>query len=244
MPELSAIDRLLREGLKDACGLARDNRGIAIALNKIRADGSAEALSNIDIKVEDLIFGYFNDDMPYIGAVAEEGLNFDPTPVEGVEWRLVLDPIDGSKYYLRDDGMNVCIMASLLRNRTVVATYIVDIATQEVIGFGPSSPDVFLWHDISFKRWRNLSEQTWPTALAAAKVIRRHEPPAHEDPWASLGQRRGRGIMVLCVRGLMTRGSWWNSNLRLRSKQSLAHSRTLLFTARCCPNCSRLLLPA
>ncbi len=179
------IDSLLRGGLSDGCDLARDNRGVAVALDKLRADGSAEALSNIDIAVEQLILDYF-DDMPQLGVIAEEKLSRDCTPIDGVEWRLVLDPIDGSKYYLRDDGMNVCIMASLLRNRTVVASYVVNIATREVIGFGPKHPDVFLWYDTDFDRSRNLSEQTWPTALVDAKVIMRYEPLAHGDTWAPL----------------------------------------------------------
>jgi fructose-1,6-bisphosphatase/inositol monophosphatase family enzyme len=79
---------------------------------------------------------------PGYGVVAEEDDLSLPCEIEGEDLFFTVDPLDGTKAFMRRQSHAVGTMISLVRKGTVVSAYVGDVMTQEIYGFRPGSERV------------------------------------------------------------------------------------------------------
>ncbi|HSI20401.1 MAG TPA: inositol monophosphatase family protein [Verrucomicrobiae bacterium] len=79
---------------------------------------------------------------PTFGIVAEEDDLKVACQVPGENTFFTVDPLDGTKAYIRRQSHAIGTMLSLVRNGKVIAAYVGDVMTQEIYGFRPGSDSV------------------------------------------------------------------------------------------------------
>jgi len=168
--DLIAVDEAMLHGVCSAFWAIRKVRYDATKLTKILSDGRPSVYSIGDTEAEK---EFMEDlaDFPWLGVLAEEaGQIRRCTRQDGHDVYVVLDSLDGSENYLCDDGLPVTVMAALVCDGKIVASYVVDTNSFNIVGYGVQSPDVFLWRegDLSAPA-SNLSAKPRAAILAESK---------------------------------------------------------------------------
>lgn len=76
---------------------------------------------------------------PSIGIVAEEG----DVRVGDAEVFFTVDPLDGTKAFVRKQSHGIGTMLALAAGGEVIAAYVGDVMTQEIFGYRPESPNAY-----------------------------------------------------------------------------------------------------
>jgi fructose-1,6-bisphosphatase/inositol monophosphatase family enzyme len=137
------IGIVLRDLVQRAIRIARKHRS-EFEVHTKGAYGSFadddDFFTNADTECQAMYVKLLQECFPSIGIIGEEGgLSID-TKVPGTYF--TLDPIDGTKAFIRRQSHGIGTMVALVHNHEVISAYIGDMNTGEVFGYRPQSQNV------------------------------------------------------------------------------------------------------
>ena len=110
---------------------------------------------------------------PGYGVIAEEDNHRISCSLPGANFCITVDPLDGTKAFMRRQSYGVGTMVSLLRDEEIISAYVGDVMTRELYGFRPQSNNV---HRISqYNIGRKL--QIDPDRPLSNQVLLVSDPP-------------------------------------------------------------------
>lgn len=137
-----AVGRILKEAVRRACVAIRNERDTFEAQSKQHYSGTMEdVVTSADLKAQEIYARTFRECFPDCGVIAEErGLIIEPK--NGCTAYFTVDPLDGTKAYVRRQSHGISTMVALVDCGRVIAAYIGDVNAEEVYGFRPDSDSV------------------------------------------------------------------------------------------------------
>lgn len=132
-----------------------------------------DVFTTADTNAQAIFEGLIRESLPGVGLIGEEGLSV-PCTLEGVDAYITIDPLDGTKAFVRRQSHGVGTMVALVVDGEVVSAWVGDINTLEMFGYRPGGTKV---HRISgFETAQNLSEVERATDPADCYVLLRDMP--------------------------------------------------------------------
>lgn len=105
-------------------------------------------VTNADQEAQRMYVRHIRECFPGFGIVAEEDGLAMPCAITGENLWFTVDPLDGTKAYVRRQSHGVGTMISLVRDGEIVAAYVGDALTREIYGYCPDSEDVLRISDL------------------------------------------------------------------------------------------------
>lgn len=141
-------------------------------------------VTSADRAAQKLYLKTIKECFPGYGIVAEEDNLSVPCTIDGEDMYFTVDPLDGTKAFIRRQSHGIGTMIALVRNGVVIAAAVGDIMTEEIYYFRPDSEQV-----------HRLSEYNVAETLAIyqARPLKSQYLLLREDPQTlSLGARHAR----------------------------------------------------
>jgi len=131
---------VMKEAVRRAIVAIRSERFIFESQVKQGYSGNLDDMvTSADHKAQQIYVRMLTECFPDWGIVAEEeGLRV-PCSLPGEELFFTVDPLDGTKAYVRKQSHGIATMISLVRGARVIAAYVGDVMTQEIYGYRPGS---------------------------------------------------------------------------------------------------------
>lgn len=102
-----------------------------------------DVVTTADRDAQSIYMKVLRECFPDIGVVAEEGDVNVGCRIPGAVVFFTVDPLDGTKAFVRKQSHGIGTMLSLVADGEVIAAYVGDVMTQEVFGYRPDSPNVY-----------------------------------------------------------------------------------------------------
>ncbi len=135
-----AVGFILRSLMRKAIEIIRAERFVLEVEGKMGYSGKMDdVVSSGDKKAQKLYEHYLRECLPLLGNVGEENDLKTRCRVKGNNIWISIDPVDGTKAYVRMQSFGVATMIALVVNSKVVSAYIGDTNTGEMYGFRPGS---------------------------------------------------------------------------------------------------------
>lgn len=136
------VGRVMKEAVRRATVAIRNERLVFEAHVKESYGGTMDdVFTSADRKAQDVYLRTIRECFPSCGVVAEEdALTIAPT--DGCNAFFSVDPLDGTKAFVRRQSHGVGTMVALVIGTDVVSAYVGDINTEEVYGYRPGSSSV------------------------------------------------------------------------------------------------------
>lgn len=133
----------LKELVRRAIVTIRNERLVFEATTKAGYSGTMDdVFTSADTKAQEIYLRGFRESFPFCGIIAEEqGLTIPPRL--GCDITFTVDPLDGTKAYVRRQSHGVGTMVSMLKGNDIIGAYIGDVNTDELYGFRPGSNSVW-----------------------------------------------------------------------------------------------------
>jgi fructose-1,6-bisphosphatase/inositol monophosphatase family enzyme len=106
-----------------------------------RTGGMTDVYTDADTAAQALCVKLLSESFPGVGIIAEEGFSV-PCTIPGCDAYFTLDPLDGTKAWVRRQSHGIGTMISLVVDGEVVAAYVGDVNTSEIYGYRPGSRKV------------------------------------------------------------------------------------------------------
>lgn len=134
---------VMKEVVRRAITVIRAERFVFEAKAKTGYGGNLDDMvTSADRKAQEVYVGMLKECFPLCGIIAEEkGLKV-PCRIPGANLLFTVDPLDGTKAYVRKQSHGIGTMISLVSDGNVIAAYVGDVMTQEIYGFRPGSKKV------------------------------------------------------------------------------------------------------
>jgi fructose-1,6-bisphosphatase/inositol monophosphatase family enzyme len=170
------IGIVLKELVRRAIVTIRNERTVFDVTQKAGYDGAmTDVFTSADRKAQEVYLRSLRECFPHYGIVAEED-ELTIAPQDGAGY-FTVDPLDGTKAFIRRQSHGVGTMIALVEQGKVVSAYIGDINTQEIYGFRPDSRRV---HRITeFETAEELSHHDRP--LAEQYILMRDPERAYSE---------------------------------------------------------------
>lgn len=157
-------------------------RGTFEVILKDDYDGNKEAdlTTTADLAAQEIYIKLLSEAFPHYGKIGEEkGLRVKCT-FEGREIIITVDPLDGTRNYVRGEPFGVATMVTVSIDGEVVAVYVGDINTGDMYCYRPCSPNVWRLRTSGgvFSKV-NLATLERTKTLAEGRVLLREEREAH-----------------------------------------------------------------
>lgn len=134
-------------------------------------------LTSADSAAQEVYLSCIKEWFPDYGIIAEED-NLSIPPKEGCKFFFTIDPLDGTKAFIRKQSQAISTMISLIYKDQVIAVAIGDIMTGEIYYFRPESDRVHRIHSLFDKAEELLpvleENDLSRTYLLAREDIRTH----------------------------------------------------------------------
>lgn len=172
-----AVGRILKEAVRRASATISNQRTQFEAQTKVGYAGNMDdVFTSADTSAQEVYLRTFRECFPACGVIAEENtLTISATPP--VSAYFTVDPLDGTKAFVRRQSHGVATMVAMVVDGTIAAAFIGDINTDEVYGYRPGSEHV---HRITrldtFERLAPAPSKAKPLAQATALL----RDPAHD----------------------------------------------------------------
>ncbi len=136
------VGRVLKEAVRRATVAIRSERAAFETHAKMSYGGTMDdVFTSADKKAQEIYLRTFRECFPACGVIAEEDvLRIEAQP--GCDAYFTVDPLDGTKAYIRRQSHGVGTMVALVERGVVTSAYIGDINTEEVYGYRPGSERV------------------------------------------------------------------------------------------------------
>lgn len=142
------VGRVVKETVRRAMVIAKLERTVFEAHTKMGYDGKMkDVFTSADTKAQAIYLRTFAECFPNAGVIGEEA-NLRIVPKNGCRAYFTVDPIDGTRAYIRRQSHGIGTMIALVLDGTVISAYIGDIMANEVIGFRPDSDHVYRISDL------------------------------------------------------------------------------------------------
>lgn len=156
----------LKELVRRAIIIARRQRTSFEINNKLGYGGTMDdVFTTADTLAQESYVKLLTECYPDIGIIGEE----DSLVIEGnsgLRRYFTIDPIDGTKAYIRRQSHGIGSMIALVTNETVESAYIGDINSQEIFGYRPGSHSAWRITDWeTYERLENNPPSTEPDKL-------------------------------------------------------------------------------
>src|SRR4051794_37752437 len=144
---------VMKETVRRAISAIRARRFLFEARAKADHRGNlSDVVTNADHDAQAIYLKLLRECFPEIAIIAEE--DEEAVTGGGPETYFTVDPLDGTKAFVRRQSHGIGTMIALVDRSSVIAAFVGDVMTQEVFGFRPGSPHV---HRISeFDRGERL----------------------------------------------------------------------------------------
>lgn len=134
------IGRVLKETVRRAIVAIRNERLIFEASSKAGHTGNMDdVFTSADSKAQEIYLRAFRECFPGYGFLGEEDLLVIDPLKEFSELYFTVDPLDGTKAYIRRQSHGVATMVALVNCGEVISAYVGDVNTEEVYGYRPDS---------------------------------------------------------------------------------------------------------
>ena len=215
----------LKELVRRAIVTIRNERLIFEATTKESYSGTMDdVFTSADTKAQEIYLRGFRESFPFCGIIAEEqGLTIPPR--FGCDVTFTVDPLDGTKAFVRRQSHGVGTMIAMLQGTDIIAAFVGDVNTDELYCFRPGSPSV--WRISRLDSFEKLEYKGGDKLSESYMLLR--EPP---EDYGALPQRTlkmfkkydmGSGSIGIWaarlwkreVAALMMPGGWetpWDSN--------------------------------
>ncbi len=166
--ELNAhvVGTLMKEAVRRAIVAIRAERfSFEARVKGVRYGGSTDLVTTADNMAQRVFIKLLREWFPTFGVVAEEDQLAVPCTETGRNLWFSVDPLDGTKAFIRRQSHGIGTMISLMEDEHVIAACVGDVMTQEVYATRPGSDDVFRISEFGFaeklsvERSRTLSKQ-------------------------------------------------------------------------------------
>lgn len=158
-----SVGRILKEAVRRATTSIRAQRVTFEAHVKQGYGGSMnDVFTSADQAAQEVYLRTFVECFPGCGIIGEEDSLSIP-PVAPITAYFTVDPIDGTRAFIRRQSHGISTMVALVDGGEVISAYIGDISSDEVYGYRPGSTRV---HRI--------------TSLDSFETLN-HEPPVRRD---------------------------------------------------------------
>ena len=130
-----AVGIILKELVRRAIVTIRNERQVFDVTNKTGYGGDMnDVFTSADRKAQEVYLKLLRECFPDHGIVAEEDALSIPA-TNGVTGYFTVDPLDGTKAFIRRQSHGVGTMIALVEDGRVVAAYVGDVNTQEIYGY-------------------------------------------------------------------------------------------------------------
>lgn len=137
-----AVGRILKEAVRRATVAIRNERLMFEAHTKKGYSGSMDdVFTSADTKAQEIYLRTFRECFPLCGVIGEEN-SLIIKPKKGCSVYFTVDPLDGTKAYIRRQSDGVGTMVAMVYKGKVISAYVGDINTEEVYGYRPGSNNV------------------------------------------------------------------------------------------------------
>jgi fructose-1,6-bisphosphatase/inositol monophosphatase family enzyme len=109
------------------------------AQEKLGVNKVEDFVTSADKAAQQLYIKTLRECFPGYGIVAEEDDLQEPCRMQGEDIFFTIDPLDGTKAFMRRQSHAIGTMISLVRDGHVIGAYVGDVMTQEIYGFRPGS---------------------------------------------------------------------------------------------------------
>lgn len=188
-----SVGRLLKETVRRAVSSARRDRLIFEAHVKQGYGGNMDdVFTTADKNAQEIYLRAFAECFPDCGVIAEEdGLRIESK--NGCYF--TVDPIDGTKAYIRRQSHGVSSMVALVAGGKVASAFIGDINTNELFGYRPGSSKVHRITDLDSAEQLNPESPKSPHPAKLYALLR--DPAHHYSPLAQQTVRAFRNYEVM-----------------------------------------------
>ncbi len=143
-----AAGRIIKETVRRATVLVRNKQTSFEASKKKGYSGRMDdVFTDADHEAQEIYVRMVRECFPDFGIIAEEqGLRREPR--RGCRVYAFIDPLDGTKAFIRKQSHGVGTMIALVEDGQVISAYIGDINTNECFGYRPGSMRVHRIRDL------------------------------------------------------------------------------------------------
>jgi len=183
----------MKEMVRRAIVAIRARRFVFEATAKPGRGGNLDdVVTSADREAQAIYLKTLRECFPDLGVIAEEdGLRVDCT-APGARMFFTVDPLDGTKAFVRKQSHGIGTMISLASEGEVLAAYVGDVMTREIYGFRPDSDKV---HRISEFDYAETLEISPNRTLARQNVLLRTAPHRYPIPIREIVDSAGRGSL-------------------------------------------------
>jgi fructose-1,6-bisphosphatase/inositol monophosphatase family enzyme len=153
-----AVGIIMKEVVRRAIAAIRAERFAFEAKAKLGYTGKLDdMLTSADGHAQAIYLKSLRECFPLCGIVAEED-ELSITSQQGCSAYFTVDPLDGTKAYVRRQSHGVGTMVALVDNRRTIAAYIGDTNTLEIYGFRPGSDSAHRISEFGFSELLTIDE--------------------------------------------------------------------------------------
>ncbi len=180
-PELNGHSTgiILKELVRRAIQIARREMMTFEVTGKMGYGGDMDdVFTNADKLAQEVYVKSLQECFPGIGIIGEEDA-LVVTAMEGVNAYFTIDPIDGTKAYIRRQSHGIGSMIALVINDEIVSAYIGDVSSREIFGYRPDSNSV--WRITDLEVFEKLKEPLVDITLGQLHLLMRDRESKYSE---------------------------------------------------------------
>ncbi|KAB2849992.1 MAG: hypothetical protein F9K44_06285 [Hyphomicrobiaceae bacterium] len=171
-----AVGIIMKELVRRAISAIRNERIVFETRLKAGADGAMDdMLTSADLKAQEVYLRGLRECFPTCGVIGEENEVAIP-PKAPTTAHFTIDPLDGTKAFVRRQSHGVGTMIALVDGKRVLAAYVGDVNTREIYGFRPGSEKAYRITD--FDAVEPLEARARPKRPLRKRYVLLRDPPS------------------------------------------------------------------
>lgn len=137
-----SVGRILKEAVRRAATVIRAERTTFEAHTKLSYGGTMDdVFTSADKAAQEVYLRTFKECFPGCGVIGEED-SFSLAAVPPLSAYFTVDPIDGTRAFIRRQSHGITTMVALVDGGEVISAYVGDVSSDEVYGYRPGSARV------------------------------------------------------------------------------------------------------
>lgn len=138
-----SVGIVMKELVQRAMAVIRQERFRFVATDKVSTYKTGwDVVTTADRRAQEIVLRTLQECFPGVGIVAEEDELSVPCTLSGIDAFFTVDPLDGTKAFVRRQSHGIGTMLALVIEGQVAAAYVGDVMTREIYGYRPGSAKV------------------------------------------------------------------------------------------------------